>query len=238
MIYLTGDIHGSFDIHKLSSDYFPDGKNLTKSDYLIILGDFGLVWKRYPSDDEKYWLNWLSNKPWTTLVVPGNHENWDLIYELPEEEKFGSRIRKVNDSVYMFNRGEIYTIDGSTFFTMGGAYSIDKLQRTAGMTWWDREQPSYSEYMYGLDNLEKNGWKVDYILGHTCPKSVANEYCNIHTLSKDLLHKCFVMKYFDEVVSKTKFKAFYFGHWHDDMELSLNDNRYIMMYYGIKKLGD
>lgn len=238
MIYLTGDIHGSFDIHKLSSYCFPDGKYLTKSDYLIILGDFGLVWNRCPSNDEQYWLNWLDSKNWTTLVVPGNHENWELIYELPEEEKFGSKIRKVTDSVYMFNRGDIYNIDGLDFFTMGGAYSIDKSNRTPGVTWWDKEQPSYSEYIYGLDNLEKKGWKVDYILGHTCPRRVANKYSTLHNIDKGSLHKCSVMKYFDEVVSKTEFKEFYFGHWHDDMELEVDDNRYIMMYNNIRLLGE
>ena len=44
MIYVTGDIHADIDISKLSGKYFPEGKTLTKSDYVIICGDFGLVW--------------------------------------------------------------------------------------------------------------------------------------------------------------------------------------------------
>ena len=79
-ILCTGDIHGSHSIRKLSSknfhynDFDPP---LTKDDYLIICGDFGLLW--YPENSEldkqdQYWLNWLDDKPWTTLFVDGNHE--------------------------------------------------------------------------------------------------------------------------------------------------------------------
>ena len=48
MILITGDIHGSHDIHKLSNKGNPDFKDIfnsmTKDDYVIICGDFGLVW--------------------------------------------------------------------------------------------------------------------------------------------------------------------------------------------------
>ncbi len=38
-IFFTGDIHGSIDIQKLNATNFPEGKNLTKDDYVIICGD-------------------------------------------------------------------------------------------------------------------------------------------------------------------------------------------------------
>lgn len=44
MIYVTGDIHADLDIGKLSMDKFPQQRSLSKEDYLIICGDFGLVW--------------------------------------------------------------------------------------------------------------------------------------------------------------------------------------------------
>ena len=40
----TGDTHGDHDWHKLTSKMFPEQKNLTKDDYVIITGDFGGVW--------------------------------------------------------------------------------------------------------------------------------------------------------------------------------------------------
>jgi calcineurin-like phosphoesterase family protein len=74
-VYVTGDTHCPIDIKKLNSENFQEGKTLTKDDVVIILGDFGLLWKDIPDKEEKYWTNWLNNKPWTTLFVDGNHEN-------------------------------------------------------------------------------------------------------------------------------------------------------------------
>ena len=44
MIYLTGDTHIPIDISKLNTKNFPEQKNLTRNDYIIIIGDFGLYW--------------------------------------------------------------------------------------------------------------------------------------------------------------------------------------------------
>ena len=59
-IYITGDIHASYDIEKLSSSHF-DATGLTKDDYVIICGDFGLVWNN--STSEQYWLRCLTPSP-------------------------------------------------------------------------------------------------------------------------------------------------------------------------------
>ena len=42
MIYITGDTHGNIDFAKLEK-YFSK-RYVTKKDYLIILGDAGIVW--------------------------------------------------------------------------------------------------------------------------------------------------------------------------------------------------
>lgn len=70
-IFVTGDTHGDFT--RFSSNNFPQGKNLTKEDYIIICGDWGGIWNyKGESKNEKYWLDWLNAKPWTTLFVDGN----------------------------------------------------------------------------------------------------------------------------------------------------------------------
>ena len=53
MIFLTGDTHGNIDIGKLNSRKFPSQKTLSKLDFVIIVGDFGLIW------DENRKLTWL-----------------------------------------------------------------------------------------------------------------------------------------------------------------------------------
>ena len=76
MIYVTGDCHGDF--RKFSTDSFPEQKEMTKDDIVIVCGDFGAIWDSDGmSRFESYWLNWLDEKPFTTVFVDGNHENFD-----------------------------------------------------------------------------------------------------------------------------------------------------------------
>ena len=53
MIYVTRDTHIGIDIHKLSATRFPEQKLLNKQDYVIVLGDFGMVWN--DRKEELYW---------------------------------------------------------------------------------------------------------------------------------------------------------------------------------------
>ena len=69
-------------------------------------------------------------------------------------------------------RGQVFDIDGTTFFTFGGAYSIDKMYRTEGISWFPEELPNYEEYEEGWHNLESCGFKVDYILSHSGPREI------------------------------------------------------------------
>ena len=81
--FVTGDTHGSLDIGKLTSR-FSEQRYLSKNDYVIILGDFGMVWNN--SEEDLYWRRWLNERRFTTLFIDGNHENFDLLeqYETVE----------------------------------------------------------------------------------------------------------------------------------------------------------
>ena len=96
MIYITGDTHCEF--RRLGHKAWSEGKSLTKSDYVIVCGDFGLLWKGFLSDEEAYWTTWLNEKPWTTLFVDGNHENFIRLRQLEDVEMFGSKVGKVSTS--------------------------------------------------------------------------------------------------------------------------------------------
>ena len=228
MIYLVGDIHGKIDIAKLNPKNFPQGNTLTKKDYVIVLGDFGLLWSN--NDKERYWLKWLDSRPWTTLFLDGNHENFDMINKLPLIAKFGGIVGKVSDSIYHLRRGEIYIINGKKFFVFGGANSIDKKMRTIGISWWPEEIPSYAEMNKGLDNLEKHGFCVDYVLTHTCPNKIVGLIDKMYEDETDPTRI-----FLDDVDKRTTFKKWFFGHWHDDLEFF--DEKYIMLYDVIRGLG-
>lgn len=138
MIYLTGDTHIPIDIGKLSCKSFPKQQEMTRSDYVIVLGDFGLLWKKDETYD--YWLDVLSKRTYTLLFLDGNHENFDWLDSLPVETWHGGRVHRIAENILHLMRGEIFEIGGSTFFTLGGAVSYDKVFRAEGISWWPQHR--------------------------------------------------------------------------------------------------
>ena len=72
MIYITGDCHG--DWKRFSMDSFPEQQGMTRDDFVIVCGDFGL----WNNDKTEKW--WLAEKNFTGRFVDGNHENFDRLY--------------------------------------------------------------------------------------------------------------------------------------------------------------
>lgn len=68
-IFVTGDTHGTYDIRKLGTHSFPEGKDLNENDYVIICGDVAVKWDGGKQD--MYIQKWFDDKPWTTLFVDG-----------------------------------------------------------------------------------------------------------------------------------------------------------------------
>ena len=99
---------------------------MTKDDYVIVCGDFGGVWNQVGENkEEKHLMDWLEGKPFTTLFVDGNHENFDRLYACPVEEWHGGKVHKIRPTVIHMMRGQVFAIDGKSVFTFGGASSHD-----------------------------------------------------------------------------------------------------------------
>lgn len=219
IIYITGDIHGTISVgERFNTKNFPEQKQMTKDDYVIITGDFGLIW--FLDKEDQYWLNWLDEtKPFTTLFVDGNHENFDLLNNFPIEEWNGGKIHRINDSVIHLMRGQVFTIKGKTFFTFGGAKSHDKQYRVEGISWWKQEMPDRKEFSEGLNNLEKHNWKVDYVITHTCSSSTLINLSNKLNFPYEIDE---LNEYFSLLEERLTYKKWYFGHFHSDIELPNN----------------
>ena len=227
MIYITGDVHGDIDIHKLSSEEFPEGKELTRRDYVIICGDFGLVWD--DSSEEKWWHRWLDKKPWTTVWIDGNHENFDLLNEYDIVEWHGAQAQFITGNLIHIMRGSVFELDGVTFFAFGGAESHDKERRVAGLSWWPEEMPSENEMEAGRKALDAAGWKVDIVISHTLPGAVQEK------VFKDEYPQNALNRYFDEIAEKLDFRFWFSGHYHLSMVI---DDNYIIIYRAIAMLTD
>ena len=228
MIWITGDTHGEIDISKINGKNWPQGRTLSKSDYLIICGDFGLLWYDQPDRTEKWWVSWLTQKPWTTLFIDGNHENYERLRNLEKIEMFGGIVGQVSDSIYHLRRGECYTIQGFTFFCFGGARSYDMQYRTEGLNWWPEEIPSEQEKQKGLDNLAKNGDKIDYLIFHTVPRRYLKELGENIDKTVDP-----TIDYLESICNTVEFKHGYSGHFHIDKQF----NKWTLLYNQVIKIG-
>ena len=224
-----GDMHGFIGLHNLGSEMWPEGVKLTKDDYLIILGDFGLVWSNDKNHDN--WLSWLNNRPWTTLFIDGNHENFDLLATYPIEKWHGGKIQKISSSIFHLMRGQVFEIEGKTFFTFGGAASVDRCNRTPGISWWYQEIPNAEEINEALHNLSTHDNSVDYVLTHTCPSDMVRSACPPCTYFMKLEDPTTdILSEFEKILT---FKHWYFGHFHTEKKIN---EKFTVMYESIRKL--
>lgn len=250
MIYVTGDTHGDFT--RFNTRNFPEQKEMTKDDYVIILGDFGGVWDwKGESRAEEHELKMLQDRSFTTLFIDGNHENHKRLNAFPIKEWNGGLVHEIRPSVLHLMRGQVFKIEGKSIFTFGGASSHDidggllnpadplfddkrkKLNRGTlpyriiGRSWWAEELPSKVEMGTGLENLEKAGWKVDYVLTH-CASTSTQALLSHGWYKNDML-----TDYLEEIRSKLNYKKWLFGHYHDNRYINDKD---ILLYEQITML--
>lgn len=215
MFYITGDTHGTTDWEKINTSNFPEQKYMsTQNDFLIITGDFGGVWDG--AEQDRYVLKAYGQRNITTLFIDGNHENHDLLDKYPVEKWNGGKVHRISNHVIHLMRGQVYSIFGTTFFTMGGAESTDKEYRKEGESWWAREMPSDEEYEEALRNLAIVNFEVDVVLTHCAPEGYIGKH-----MAGAVDRSCNrLTKFLDSLITEygLKFKHWYFGHYHRDLD--------------------
>lgn len=152
MIFI-GDIHGNF--KKLFSLI---NNSEIKNDTFIQIGDFGVGFR--PIEDEYLLLSFINEMLIEDgndmYVIRGNHDNPSYF----TEDKFGfSNIKFLPDF-------HVLEINGKTILTVGGALSIDRIQRKEGVNYWKDEEfplivPDIKDFY--TDN------PIDIVCTHTCP---------------------------------------------------------------------
>lgn len=148
-------------------------------------------------------------------------------------------------------RGQVFELNGLTFFTIGGASSHDieegildptapsfkelyaDLRNTGGRfrvkhrSWWEEELPSPEEYGEAKKNLERVNYKVDYIVTHCAPSSV------VDLLSGGRYDRDHLTEFLEKVKSKADFHYWLFGHYHDN---KIIDERFVLLWEQIVKV--
>lgn len=190
-------------------------------------------------------MDWLEGKPYTTLWIDGNHENFDLLKEEKVTEWHGGSVQHIRPSVIHLMRGQVYELEGRKAFTFGGARSHDisngildktdpdfakkkkelnkewKPYRVNHVSWWKEEMPSENEFEEGRRNLQKNDWKIDFIFSHCCASSTQALFAaGMYKPDK-------LTDYLEEVRRKCEFRKWFFGHYHNNQNVSARE---IMVY--------
>ncbi|MCM1101384.1 MAG: metallophosphatase family protein [Clostridium sp.] len=250
MIYITGDCHRDF--QRFNTSIFPEQKEMTKEDHVVICGDFGGVWdKGGESREETMLLDWLDCKSFTTLFVDGNHENFDRLCAWPVEEWHGGKVHMIRPSVIHLMRGQVYEIEGRKFFTFGGASSHDisggilelddpdykrkkkaldrgtEPYRINHLSWWKQEMPSEEEMEEGRRNLAAHGNRVDFVVTHCCASSTQA------LLSHGAYKPDMLTAYLEELRQKLRFQKWFFGHYHDNKNVNAEE---ILLYEQIIRI--
>ena len=263
MIYITGDCHQ--DYRKFSLANFPEQKEMTKEDYVIVCGDFG-YW--LPSKEQDWELDKLAERPFTTLFVDGNHEYFRTnreyvlkhrnkyetgLFDLPEEEWHGGKVHRINESVIHLYRGQVFEINGLSFFTFGGARSHDISDGILDPDDFEGGRRS-SEYKQKLKRLRSAGaffrikgiswWPEEMpgeeemaegkrnLAGHGNKvdfilshdgPSLAVAQYSMGRFKLDELNQ-----YLYEISQQAEYRHWFFGHYHEEIAL---DNKHAILYH-------
>lgn len=251
-VYITGDCHAEF--NKFSTKRFPEQKELTKDDFVIVCGDFGGIW--YDNNEEKHNLKWLNEKPFTLLFVDGNHENFDRLYgdEFEVVDFHGGKAHKIRENIYHLMRGYIFDLCGKKFFAFGGASSHDiqdgilyfedypttkaliddynkrtkqgQMLRINRLSWWEEELPSQEEMDFGKRTIQEHGNEVDFVISHSLPQSI----CSLCGYYKPDI----ITEYFQGLLeSGLQFNEWHCGHYHAERRVL---GKFFIHYERIERL--
>ena len=128
-IVAIGDIHG--DVMSLSFRRCPEMREYDENDVAVFLGDWGVVFGHWNLDEESYHLGWLNSQKYKSIVIMGNHDDYDWAETLPKVKAFGTTMKQavlsdvVYDNVFIVDEWCIADICGKHCLLIAKADSHD-----------------------------------------------------------------------------------------------------------------
>ena len=202
---LVGDIHGEFEDFRSILAYWK-----IADAYIIQVGDFGMGFK---SDD--YYARVLSSLD-EFLGLNNNHlYAFRGNHDAPRYFQTTNNPFDCKNITFLADYSELELL-GKRILCIGGAVSIDRIQRVPGRSYWEDEPFVFNETFFFSGNRA-----YDVVLTHTRPgvcgafkgfAKIADYLKHDPTLKEELI---FESKEMDKVYELTKPAQWFYGHFHD-----------------------
>lgn len=237
--FMLGDIHGE----TAPVEYFYNqNKDRLKLDEchnnIILLGDVGCNYAITGNRDYEFKKE-LSRLPFTFICLRGNHEArvTEVMKKFPDrwerKEKYDGIIYVEKDFPnieYLSDSPAVYRFAGYKTLSLPGAYSVDKWYRLRNKwQWFPDEQLSEDEMQQGRRLIEKEGW-FDLVISHTCPVMYEPRDLFLSSINQALVDKT-MERYLGEIEEKLDYRAWAWGHYHDDRLYESNDDKKRLMLF-------
>lgn len=203
-ILLAGDWHGN--IHAAIAAI--ESAQREKASRILQVGDFGF-WHGITGEKFMWEVQKLARQAGIPVyVVPGNHENYDLlrIWER-ENAKDEDGFVRIASHLKFAPRGLVWNWEGKNFLGLGGAVSVDRDWREQGIDYWVEEEIQDSDVDTSIDNAD--GLDIDYLVTHDCSNKTPFGFQIIPDF-KSLLNR----EKIDKVLKAVKPKMQFHGHMH------------------------
>lgn len=204
MIYLIGGFNTQRAYDQL---LFLNDFNLTKDDFVIVLGNLGY---QYTDIQDA-----CAKAPYTILSLEGLFDNTNELYSMNMIDFYGGKAHKLSDNVYHLVRGSVFSFDDKKIFVMGGDQTYNNERLYKDVDYYGKEAPDDNELSYALECLENNSWKVNYVLT-TIPDSKTLLCYDNDCYPTDLSNWLF------ETGNNLNYERWYFGKYADSLDKDYN----------------
>jgi len=182
------------DVHGMTDKYAEMVKRYRHS---LQVGDMGFGYKDLKKLD-----------PENHKFIGGNHDNYDIINDCPN------------------NLGDFGTWNVPDFgdiWFMRGAWSIDRLWRTVGISWWENEELTREECEKAVDHYLE--CKPDIVVTHDCPRDIY-PYVGVPLYNYSVQKTPEALQL---MFNKHKPKAWIFGHHHQLLMEEIEGTQFVCL---------
>lgn len=260
MIFVTGDTHGKV-VERFSYKQNPALRQLTNEDILFILGDFGQPFGPETLKEAEYVFKFLDKKPWKTIIVGGNHDDYGFWQSCPKVKILNGNARQARlcgttFNIFFIDEISIFDIENFHILIIPGAESHDanilldpkdpmfkhKRQfykrhnewfRVINQTWWPQEKIDVQNNAEFIEHHMDEHF--DFVFTHDAPALINSWFKRSSDLARR--NSTAGQLFLEELRKTLDFDVWMHGHFHfDSIWPQEYDERLYCIYHNILQL--